>query len=120
MDASTSTNHRDMPWKQIITKAKDLVLRDDDLKKGLVMTGHFLLLICVKFNVMINENTQIIPGMSFVNKKYPVFHASLLKRAIYKKPSSTIRLCIFRNYNKNNHYLMETTYSAKKKGHKAN
>lgn len=81
------------------------------------MTGHFILLVCVKFKVMI-KNTQIILGMSFGNEKYPVFPASLLKRAIYKKPGNTIRLYIFRNYHKNKHYLMKTTYSAKKKERK--
>lgn len=40
------------------------------------MIGHFLLLVCVKFNVMI-INIQIILGMSFVNEKYPVIPASL-------------------------------------------
>lgn len=63
------------------------------------MTGHFFLLICINHNVMI-KNIQIILGMSSVNEKYSVIPASLLKRAVCKTPITTMRLCIFRNYNK--------------------
>lgn len=62
------------------------------------MTGHFFLLICVNCNVMI-KNIQIILGMSSVNEKYSAIPASL-KMAVYKTPITTMRLRIFRNYNK--------------------
>lgn len=58
--------------------------------------------------------------MGFVHETYSVLPNSLSKRTAYKPPCNTIRLRIFKDYNKNPPDLIKATYHLKKKGHKLN